>query len=70
VGGGVSTIRQYLNAGLVDEMHLALTTVLLGQGEALLAGIDLLALGFACTRRVATEHATHVVLTKRPRPPA
>ena len=70
VGGGVSTIRQYLNAGLVDEMHLALTTVLLGQGEALLAGIDLLALGFACTRRVATEHATHVVLTKQPRPPA
>lgn len=68
VGGGVSTIRQYLNAGLVDEMHLVLTTVLLGKGEALLAGIDLPALGFECTRRVATEHATHVVLTKRPQP--
>jgi len=65
VGGGVSTIRQYLNAGLVDEMHLALTTVLLGRGEALLAGVDLAALGFECTRRVATEHATHAVLTKR-----
>jgi dihydrofolate reductase len=68
VGGGVSTIRQYLSAGLVDEMHLALTTVLLGRGEALLAGIDLPALGFECTRRAPTEHATHVVLTKRARP--
>ena len=65
LGGGVATLRQYLKAGLVDEMHLALTTVLLGQGEALFAGIDLPALGFACARRVATEHATHVVLTKR-----
>jgi dihydrofolate reductase len=65
LGGGVATVRQYLKAGLVDEMHLALTTVLLGQGEALLAGIDLPALGFECTRRVATEHATHAVLTKR-----
>jgi dihydrofolate reductase len=65
LGGGVATLRQYLKAGLVDEMHLALTTVLLGQGEALFAGIDLPALGFECARRVATEHATHVVLTKR-----
>lgn len=69
VGGGVATIRQYLNAGLVDEMHLALTTVLLGKGEALLEGIDLPALGFECTRRVPTEHATHVVLTKRSKQP-
>ena len=51
VGGGVATIGHYLNAGLVDERHLALT--LLGKGEALLAGIDLPALGFECTRRVA-----------------
>jgi dihydrofolate reductase len=65
LGGGVSTVRQYLNAGLVDEMHLALTTALLGRGEALLSGIDLPALGFECTRRVATANATHVVLTKR-----
>jgi dihydrofolate reductase len=70
LGGGVSTIRQYLRAGLVDEMHLALTTVLLGQGETLLAGIDLPALGFECTSRVPSEHATHVVLTKRAPSPA
>jgi dihydrofolate reductase len=65
LGGGVSTIRQYLNAGLVDQMHLVLSTALLGQGEPLLAGIDLPALGFACTQRVPGEHATHVVLAKR-----
>ena len=65
LGGGVSTIRQYLNAGLVDQMHLVLSAALLGQGEPLLTGIDLTALGFACTQRVPGEHATHVVLTKR-----
>jgi dihydrofolate reductase len=62
IGGGVSTIRQYLDAGVVDELHLVQTTVLLGRGEALLRGIDLRAMGFACTRRVATEHAVHAVL--------
>jgi hypothetical protein len=66
VGGGVATIGHYLNAGLVDERHLALT--LLGKGEALLAGIDLPALGFECTRRVATGHATYVVLSTRSQP--
>jgi dihydrofolate reductase len=64
VGGGVATIRQYLQAGLIDEMHLAMAPILLGRGEALLAGIDLLKLGFRCTRNVATEKAQHVVLTK------
>jgi dihydrofolate reductase len=64
IGGGVATIRQYLRAGLVDEIHLALGSALLGSGEALLAGIDLPALGFACTETVATPHAMHVVLTK------
>ncbi|MEO6408762.1 MAG: dihydrofolate reductase family protein [Burkholderiaceae bacterium] len=68
IGGGVATVRQYLNAGLVDEMHLAISPVLLGRGEALLAGIDLPALGFACTRHVASSSATHVLLTK-PSPP-
>jgi dihydrofolate reductase len=63
VGGGVSTVRQYLQAGLIDSIHLALAPVLLGQGEALLPGIDLRALGFSVTEREATEHATHVVLT-------
>jgi dihydrofolate reductase len=65
IGGGVSLVRQYLQAGLVDEVHLALTPALLGSGEALLAGIDLRALGFECTRHVATENALHVVLTRR-----
>jgi dihydrofolate reductase len=64
IGGGVSTVRQYLQAGLVDTIHLAVAPVVLGQGEALLPGIDLRALGFSVTEREATEHATHVVLTK------
>jgi dihydrofolate reductase len=65
LGGGVSTIRQYLRARLIDEMHLAIAPVLLGAGEHLLAGIDLPALGYACTEHVPTTSATHVVLTKR-----
>jgi len=67
IGGGVSTVRQYLQAGLVDEMHLAISPTLLGQGEALLAGIDLTALGFRCTRHAASEHALHVVMTREAR---
>jgi dihydrofolate reductase len=65
IGGGVSTVRQYLQAGLIDSLHLALSPVAIGQGEALLSGIDLPALGFSVTAHDATEHATHVVLTKR-----
>jgi len=65
IGGGVATVRQYLRAGLVDELHLALTPALLGGGEALLADIDLAALGFAVTRHATTPNALHVVLTKR-----
>lgn len=64
IGGGVATIRQYLLAGLVDEMHLAISPVLLGSGENLLGGIDLLKLGYECTEHVSTENAAHVVLTK------
>lgn len=64
IGGGVSTVRQYLEAGLVDEMHLAIAPTLLGQGEPLLAGLDLVKLGFRCTRHAGTPHALHVVLTK------
>jgi dihydrofolate reductase len=64
IGGGVDTVRQYLQAGLVDEVHLALSATLLGQGEALLPGIDLAALGFRCTERAASPLATHVVLTR------
>ncbi|MCB8959933.1 MAG: dihydrofolate reductase family protein [Ardenticatenales bacterium] len=64
LGGGVATIRQYLQAGLIDELHLAVSPVLLGRGEALLAGLDLLALGYQITEHVPTEKATHFVLTK------
>jgi dihydrofolate reductase len=67
VGGGVATIRQYLLAGLVDEVHLALSPSLLGSGERLLADIDLKALGFACTEHVSTPCAMHVVLTNQRR---
>jgi dihydrofolate reductase len=63
VGGGVATIRQYLRAGLVDEMHLVISPVILGSGENLLAGIDLTKLGYRCTEHVPTTNATHVVLT-------
>jgi dihydrofolate reductase len=62
VGGGASTIRQFLKAGLVDEMHLALMPILLGKGENLFSGLDLHELGFKCVERVPTEQATHVVL--------
>ena len=67
VGGGVDTIRQYLHAGLVDEMHLALAPVLLGAGENLLAALDMLQMGFRVTRYVPTEKAAHFVL-ERTRP--
>ncbi len=65
IGGGVATIRQYLRAGLIDELHLAMMPVLLGAGEHLLAGIDMRALGYECVERVAGERVTHVVLRKR-----
>jgi dihydrofolate reductase len=65
IGGGVSTVRQYLLAGAVDEMHLAISPILLGRGEALFAGMDLPALGWSIGEHAATELATHVVLTKR-----
>ena len=64
IGGGAETVRQYLRARLVDELHIALSPVLLGQGEALFAGIDLPALGYSVTEHQATEHATHIVLTR------
>jgi dihydrofolate reductase len=64
LGGGVATIRQYLQAGLLDEMHLAISPVLLGSGESLFAGLDLVAMGFRCTEHVPTQLATHVVLRK------
>ncbi len=68
VGGGVSTIRQYLQAGLIDEMHLAIRPVLLGSGEHLLRDIDLRALGYECAEQVTGERATHVYLRRADRP--
>jgi len=64
IGGGVSTVRQYLRAGLVDSIHLAMAPVVLGKGEALFPDLDLAALGFSVKERKATEHATHFLLEK------
>jgi dihydrofolate reductase len=66
LGGGVATIRQYLRAGLIDEMHVAISPVLLGSGEQLFAGLDAAKLGYRCSSHVAAPNATHVVLTKQP----
>ncbi len=65
IGGGVATVRQYLRAGLIDELHLAIAPVLLGQGENLFAGIDLPGLGYQRTEHAVTPLATHVVFAKR-----
>jgi dihydrofolate reductase len=65
IGGGVGTIRQYLTAGLIDEVHLAIAPILLGSGEHLLAGINASELGYRVAEHVPTAGATHVVLTKR-----
>ena len=65
LGGGVATVRQYLQARLIDELHLAIRPVLMGNGEPLWQGIDLHALGYECARSVAGERATHVFLRKR-----
>lgn len=65
VVGGVQTVRQYLQARLVDEMHLAIAPVLLGRGERLFEGVDLPALGYSCTEQVVSAKATHVVIARR-----
>lgn len=65
VGGGVSTIQQYLRARLIDELHIAVSPVLLGSGERLFEGVDLVALGYQVAESVPTAAATHVVLTRR-----
>ena len=65
IGGGVSTIRQYLVAGQIDEMHLAMSPVLMGEGEHLFAGINLQQLGFRVAQSVAGENATHILIEKR-----
>jgi dihydrofolate reductase len=64
LGGGVATVRQFLSKRLIDEMHVAISPVLLGSGEHLFAGLDLLKLGYRCSEHVSTAKATHSVLTK------
>lgn len=64
LGGGVATLRQALQARLVDQMHLAITPALLGRGEHLLAGIDLPALGYRCSGHVGTAAALHVTFER------
>jgi dihydrofolate reductase len=64
IGGGVETVKQYVQAGLVDEIHLALAPTALGQGESLFSGLDLRALGYRTVEHVPTDRATHIVLAK------
>jgi dihydrofolate reductase len=67
IGGGAATIRQYLTAGLIDELHLAIAPVLLGRGETLLGGLDLPALGYDIVSSVPGLRTTHVTLARKPR---
>ncbi|MCB1432786.1 MAG: dihydrofolate reductase [Alphaproteobacteria bacterium] len=64
IGGGVSTVRQYLQAGAIDTLHFAVSPTVLGQGEAMFDGIDLRALGYRVTEHVPTDKATHIVLSR------
>ncbi len=65
LGGGIATMRQYLCAGLIDEMHLAISPVLLGSGERLFQGVDATALGYQVTDHIATPGAMHIFVTRR-----
>ncbi|MFC3532065.1 dihydrofolate reductase family protein [Vogesella facilis] len=65
IGGGPDTIRQYLRAGLIDELHIAISPLLLGRGESLFEGVNLRALGYQCVQFVASEKATHVILQRQ-----
>jgi dihydrofolate reductase len=65
LGGGVATVRAYLEKGLVDEMHLAVSPILLGKGEHLFAGLDLPALGYRLDEHVRTGSAIHLFVRRR-----
>jgi dihydrofolate reductase len=64
IGGGVATIQQFLRARLIDELHIAISPVLLGSGECLFAGVNILELGYRCTEHVSTEKAIHINLRR------
>ncbi len=66
LGGGVATVREYLRARLIAELHLAVRPVLLGRGEALFQDLDLRALGYSCAQSVSGERALHVTLRREP----
>ncbi|MEO7578678.1 MAG: dihydrofolate reductase family protein [Massilia sp.] len=70
IGGGAATIRQYLQEGLIDELHIAISPVLLGRGESLFGGVDLPTLGYACVESKASDKATHIVLQRQAKPEA
>ena len=65
IGGGPSTIQQYLRKSLIDDMHIAISPILLGRGERLFDGVDLRASGYTCVEQVASEKATHIVIRRR-----
>jgi dihydrofolate reductase len=65
VGGGVNTIQQYLRERLIDEMHIAISPVLLGSGERLFEGVNLPASGYACVKHEATARATHLIFSRQ-----
>lgn len=65
IGGGVATVQAYLRAGLIDELHVAVTPALLGRGERLLAGLDELPAGYECTELVGSGGVTHAVIARR-----
>lgn len=64
IGGGAATVRQYLSAKLIDELHLVISPTLLGRGEHLFGGVDTVSLGYKCTEHARSDRATHIVLTK------
>ncbi len=64
LGGGVSTIRQYLKAQLIDELHLVVSPVILGSGENLFLNLDLTSLGYKCVKHISTDNAMHLVIKK------
>lgn len=68
IGGGASTIRQYLSEGLIDELHIAITSTLLGSGESLYDGVNMRALGYECVQTTPTENAVHVVIARSANP--